>query len=209
MNFRKENLGIWQTSIYLLILIVTLLPSLKCDSDSNEYYDYSSYTPNSHYYPTSQKRSFLENVIPKLPRLGSTPVIDPDTVYNGIIDPNNIAIHVGQNFVNFAAGTLAWFLLSFTYTERTKRSVSRNFPEAPIFPQAPIPITIKAPPPNGFGASDFSDGNWVADSSFTRSDRVQRSTDEQVHENKEKVSSSKNLANMFRSLADAADSFDR
>ena len=34
--------------------------------------------------------------------------IDPATVYTGIFDPNNIAIHVGQNFVNFAAGTIAW-----------------------------------------------------------------------------------------------------
>ena len=25
-----------------------------------------------------------------------------------LFDPNNIAIHVAQNFVNFAAGTVAW-----------------------------------------------------------------------------------------------------
>ena len=34
--------------------------------------------------------------------------LDYATVYNGVFDPNNIAIHVAQNFVNFAAGTVAW-----------------------------------------------------------------------------------------------------
>ena len=34
--------------------------------------------------------------------------VDPATVYTGVFDPNNIAIHVAQNFVNFAAGTVAW-----------------------------------------------------------------------------------------------------
>jgi len=203
MYFHKRSLAILKISVNLMTLIVMLLPSIKCDSDTNDYHDYSSY------YPTSQKRSFLERIIPRLPKLGSTPVVDPDTVYNGIIDPNNIAIHVGQNFVNFAAGTVAWFLLSFSFQERTKRSVSRDFSDAPNFPQAPIPITIKAPPPNGFGAEDFSYDNWSPDSSFTRSDRVYRSTDNDVNENKEKVSTTKNLANMFRSLADAAESFDR
>ena len=36
------------------------------------------------------------------------PRIDLATVYPGIFDPSNIAIHVGQNFVNFAAGTFFW-----------------------------------------------------------------------------------------------------
>ena len=34
--------------------------------------------------------------------------LDYATVYTGVFDPNNIAIHVAQNFVNFAAGTVAW-----------------------------------------------------------------------------------------------------
>lgn len=34
--------------------------------------------------------------------------IDSTTVYNGVLDPNNIAIHVSQNFVNFVGGTIAW-----------------------------------------------------------------------------------------------------
>merc|ERR1711997_32383 len=46
------------------------------------------------------------------------------TVYTGVFDPNNIAIHVMQNFVNFAAGTVAWILFAATYP-----SVSRSFSE--------------------------------------------------------------------------------
>ena len=46
---------------------------------------------------TSQKRYFA-----------SVPSIDYATVYSGIFDPNNIFIHVGQNFINFAAGTVVW-----------------------------------------------------------------------------------------------------
>ena len=44
------------------------------------------------------------------------PVINPDTVYVGLLDPSNISIHVGQNFVNFFAGTIAWILLMHVYT---------------------------------------------------------------------------------------------
>merc|ERR1712158_123683 len=45
------------------------------------------------------------------------------TVYTGVFDPNNIAIHVAQNFVNFAAGSVAWFLFAAIYPGvRTARS---------------------------------------------------------------------------------------
>lgn len=30
--------------------------------------------------------------------------LDSEAVYHGLLDPNNIAIHVGQNFINFFAG---------------------------------------------------------------------------------------------------------
>lgn len=38
----------------------------------------------------------------------SSPKLDYATIYNGVADPNNIAIHVMQNFVNFASGTFFW-----------------------------------------------------------------------------------------------------
>ena len=202
----------------MICIYLFLLPLIKCDTtkDDEYYYDHSSYTPNH------SQRSFLERILPSFPNQFSksnAPTIDPDVVYNGVLDPNNIAIHVGQNFVNFAAGSVAWFLLSFTFQERTKRSASRSFP------QSPIPITIKAPPPNAFSAEDFLNQYYnnyqnaaSEDSSFTRSQRVLRSTDDQMHgdnkhngrkTNEETMSMSKHLASMFRSLADAADSFDR
>ena len=57
------------------------------------------------------------------------PDIDPATVYVGVQDPNNILIHVSQNFVNFASSTLAWFVLAFFYDnasvqKRRKRASS-------------------------------------------------------------------------------------
>ena len=38
--------------------------------------------------------------------------IDPATIYTGVNDPNNILIHVSQNFVNFASSTFAWFVIA-------------------------------------------------------------------------------------------------
>ena len=191
----------------ILLTFVFILPSIHCDQNSD------------YYGNQSRPKGFLESIAPRIFGKTNSPTIDPDTVYNGVVDPNNIAIHVMQNFVNFAAGSLAWFLLAFTFEERTKRSTSRNFP------QAPIPLTIKAPPPNSFGTEDFLrqyynnyEEQSSLDSTFKRSERISRSTDNQMHEEnvnherkttENKISSSKHLANMFRSLADAADSLDR
>lgn len=33
---------------------------------------------------------------------------NPETVYNGVVDPNNVAIHVIQNAFNFVTSSLAW-----------------------------------------------------------------------------------------------------
>merc|ERR1711894_65182 len=38
-----------------------------------------------------------------------------DTVYTGVFDPSNILIHVTQNFINFAAGSVAWLILGTGY----------------------------------------------------------------------------------------------
>ena len=81
------------------------------------------------------------------PRYGSLPSIEPATIYTGIWDPNNIAIHVAQNFINFAVSTVFWFFASFFYSENQvgrqlreslnfhnqykKRSVEETAEEAP------------------------------------------------------------------------------
>ena len=46
-----------------------------------------------------------------LSRLGLSGV-SPSTINTGILDVNNILIHVGQNFVNFLAGTAVWMVLA-------------------------------------------------------------------------------------------------
>merc|ERR1711997_704821 len=45
--------------------------------------------------------------------------IDTDTVYAGVLDPNNILIHVTQNLVNFMASSLAWMVLLPLYQGTT------------------------------------------------------------------------------------------
>jgi hypothetical protein len=123
------------------------------------------------------------------------------------MDPNNIAIHVGQNFVNFAAGTLAWFILSFFFEERTRK---RSFPESPI------PITIKAPPPvREFNTELFSkyfgdnEDEILIDTASSRTQRVSRSTNDPTSTRMSQITAGKQLANVLRSFADTAESFDR
>ena len=76
--------------LIITIYVYSLLPLITCDETTNDneyYYEDLSYEPNK------SQRSFLQRILPKT---GNSPSIDPDTVYNGIVDPNNIAIHVGQ-----------------------------------------------------------------------------------------------------------------
>ena len=183
MPHHNVNVGFFWMCIYSVTLLLLSLSLHNCDT--NDYYGQYSYYPN-------QARNFL-------PRLGNTPVIDPDVVYNGVVDPNNIAIHVMQNFINFAAGTLAWFLLSFTFQERTRRSL----------PESPIPITIKAPPYEFEPKDLFSqyyyknEDDIVLDSSSSRTERVSRSANDSP---KTKMLQ---IADMLRVFADTAESLNR
>lgn len=72
--------------------------------------------------PSSLYESFAGDVSGS--RLGSAS-INPSTIYTGVFDPNNILIHVSQNFVNFAVSTLAWmiFVPIFNPTSREGRSL--------------------------------------------------------------------------------------
>ena len=111
MHFQSKGALLFKgCCIFPVILCVFLVPSTDCENiKSND--DSSGQRSQKR-----EKRDFFG--YPEV-RFGTTPVVDPDVVYNGIVDPNNILIHVGQNFINFAAGTLAWFLLSFTSVSYT------------------------------------------------------------------------------------------
>merc|ERR1711935_145813 len=41
--------------------------------------------------------------------------IDTSAIYEGVVKPDNIAIHVAQNTVNYFASTLAWGLITHFY----------------------------------------------------------------------------------------------
>ena len=51
--------------------------------------------------------------------------VNSNTIYTGILDVNNILIHVGQNLVNFLAGTAVWMVLG-TFNLGSARSVRSN-----------------------------------------------------------------------------------
>ena len=48
--------------------------------------------------------------------------VNPSTISTGMLDVNNILIHVGQNLVNFLAGSAVWLVLG-TLNLGTARSV--------------------------------------------------------------------------------------
>ena len=52
--------------------------------------------------------------------------VNSATVYSGIFDVNNILIHVGQNLVNFLAGTAVWFFLGSMNLTSQRRSLGRS-----------------------------------------------------------------------------------
>jgi len=54
-------------------------------------------------------------------RLGTTPVVDLDSVYTGTWDPSNIAIHVSQNAFNFFVSSAGWLVASFFYNAPSKK----------------------------------------------------------------------------------------
>ena len=43
--------------------------------------------------------------------------LDTNNVYEGVLKPDNIAIHVSQNLVNFVASTIAWAFIAPFYQE--------------------------------------------------------------------------------------------
>ena len=69
-----------------------------------------------------------------LARLGLSGV-SPSTISTGILDVNNILIHVGQNLVNFLAGSAVWLVLG-TLNLGTARSV-RSGGEGGVFSWLP------------------------------------------------------------------------
>ena len=58
--------------------------------------------------------------------------VNSATVYTGIFDVNNILIHVGQNLVNFVAGTAVWFILGSMNLTSQRRSLGRSLEEGPL-----------------------------------------------------------------------------
>ena len=58
--------------------------------------------------------------------------VNADSIYSGVLDVNNILIHVGQNLVNFVAGTAVWFILGSMNLTSQRRSLGRSLEEGPL-----------------------------------------------------------------------------
>ena len=52
--------------------------------------------------------------------------LDTSAIYDGVFKPENIAIHLAQNVVNFLASTLAWGFLLHLYVKRYNNTESRD-----------------------------------------------------------------------------------
>ena len=103
-----EKMFLFKFSTFLLLIVlfcVLLCSSVKCDGAHNgEARSRRRSDSGAHDSSHDKGKIYLDNsnFFDFQSKLGNSPTIDPDSVYNGILDPNNIAIHVGQNFVNFA-----------------------------------------------------------------------------------------------------------
>jgi hypothetical protein len=75
---------------YWILPAVLLFPCLLCD-----YTNYKDNNVNTH-------------------RL-SIASVDTSAIYKGVLKPDNIAIHVVQNMVNFIASTLVWAVIAPFY----------------------------------------------------------------------------------------------
>merc|ERR1719189_396483 len=52
--------------------------------------------------------------------------INTDNIYEGLIKPDNVAIHVLQNTVNWVASGVAWGLLTHFYQSGSRNRVKRE-----------------------------------------------------------------------------------
>merc|ERR1719233_486767 len=52
--------------------------------------------------------------------------LNTDNVYEGLIKPDNVAIHVLQNTVNYVASSVAWGILTHFYQNSSRNRVKRE-----------------------------------------------------------------------------------
>ena len=154
--------------------------------------------------------------------------IDQATVYNGVYDPNNIFIHVSQNFFNFASSTAAWLATAAFYearnvnAKRKKRfllngyDTESNIDPATIYTGVNDPNNILIHVSQNFVNFASSTFAWfVLAAFFDNGGRVQKrrrrspKSGDNVEEAVKSRFSGERLANVFRSFASTAESLDR
>ena len=153
--------------------------------------------------------------------------IDQATVYNGVYDPNNIFIHVSQNFFNFASSTAAWLATAAFYearnvnAKRKKRfllngyDTESNIDPATIYTGVNDPNNILIHVSQNFVNFASSTIAWFVLAAFfdnggSLQKRKRRSLNsEDAEETFKSRFSGERLANVFRSMASTAESLDR
>ena len=157
--------------------------------------------------------------------------IDQATIFNGVYDPNNIFIHVSQNFFNFASSTIAWLATATFYEARNVNAKRRkrryllngdtesNIDPATIYTGVNDPNNILIHVSQNFVNFASSTFAWFVIAAFfdnggSIQKRRKRSTpktaeQENAEEGIKSRFSGERLANVFRSFASTAESLDR
>ena len=149
--------------------------------------------------------------------------IDQVTVYNNFYDPNQILIHVSNNFFNFASSTTAWLVTAAFYEARNVNAKRKKrfalddskIDPATIYTGVHDPNNILIHVSRNFFNFASSSIAWFMVAAFfdnggsleRRMKRSLNSTD--TKETLESRFSGERLANVFRSMASTAESLDR
>jgi len=87
------------------LILVCALFSIKVCESQRQYEDLRRFYPSL--YDTSENE--VESRTAGL-------TIDSNTVYTGILQPENVLIHVAQNLVNFVASSVTWAFVVYAYS---------------------------------------------------------------------------------------------
>ena len=184
------------------------------NSLKNHQFYFQAFQFNSDYPTASNSRTFS---------------IDQATIYNGVYDPNNIFIHVSQNFFNFASSTIAWLATATFYEARNVNArrkrryllngdTDSNIDPATIYTGVNDPNNILIHVSQNFVNFASSTFAWFVIAAFfdnggniqKRRKRSPKTTEEEKAEEGIKSRfSGERLANVFRSFASTAESLDR
>ena len=110
-------------------------------------------------------------------------------IFQGVLAPENIAIHVAQNFVNFASSSLAWMALGML-TSRTHISRDANEPSTFEIPEDYTAYGTTVLPSYSSASSSkvrSSDGDSPENSFSSKTDKTNLSPENIIYVNEQEM----------------------